>query len=92
MDREAESQTQALREFARNVARLNAHGDRLKNGDEVLWDGAYAPAQQWEIIQSARLLTGTGPNNTSAFHTPTRRVEPHASCVRTYPDNTPSGA
>lgn len=78
----------ACLEFARNIARIPAHGDRLKDGAEVVWDDQYAAAQLWEIIYNARLLSLDGPINGSAFHTPTRRATPHADCIPTYPRET----
>ena len=85
MPRNAELLGRACLEFARNIARIKAHGDRLGDGTEVIWDDQYAAAQLWEIIANARLLSLSGPNNTSAFHTPTRRATSHVECIRTYP-------
>lgn len=86
MDTEAEVQARAFREFARNIARLNAHGDQLKDGTEVVWDDHCAQAQLSEIIGSAQLLAGTLPEQYESFHSPHRRAKPHPDCVRTYPD------
>ncbi len=80
-----QEQAQALREFIKNIARLPAFGDRRKDGTEVLWDETYAPAQLWEIIYNTRLLSGAFPSDSSAFHTPDRRVADHPECVATYP-------
>jgi hypothetical protein len=89
MARNAEVLGRTCLEFARNIARINAHGDRLEDGTEVVWDEQYAAAQLWEIIYNARLLSLTGPTNGSAFHTPTRRANSHVDCVRTYPHDSP---
>ena len=78
-------QAQTNRDFFKNIAKLPAFGDRRRDGSEVLWDETYAQAQLWEIIYNARLLSGTGPADTSAFDTPTRRVADHTDCVKTYP-------
>ena len=86
MDKETDLLARAFREFVENIARLNAHGDRLEDGAEVVWDDSYAQAQLWEIIYNARLIAGTCPTNASAHHTPHRRATPHADCVKTYPD------
>ncbi|TCV90086.1 hypothetical protein [Sulfurirhabdus autotrophica] len=85
MARDAEVLGRACLEFARNIAQINAHGDRLEDGTEVVWDDKYAAAQLWEIIYNARLLSLTGPINGSAFHAPTRRADAHVNCVSTYP-------
>jgi hypothetical protein len=74
---------QAMNEFVRKIACLNAYGDRLNNGEEVVWDDNFAAAQLWEIIYNARLLTGACPADVSAFHTPTRRANEHLNCVST---------
>jgi len=87
MDNESAEEVRALRQFVRNIACLSAHGDRLQDGQEVAWEGDYSQAQLWEVIASARLLAGSGPRNTSAFHTSTRRPAPHHNVVRTYPDD-----
>lgn len=87
MDNESTEEARAFRQFVRNIACLNAHGDQLKDGQEIVWDERYSQAQLWEIVHSARLLAGTGPSNTSAFFTPMRRAAPHDSVVRTYPDD-----
>jgi len=88
MDKELESLGDAFRNFVRNIARLYAHGDRLKDGGEVVWEDSYAQAQLWEIIYNARLLSGACPSDGSAHYTPYRRVNPHPNCVTTYPDAT----
>ncbi|GCB02948.1 hypothetical protein PSUB009319_05790 [Ralstonia sp. SET104] len=87
MDYDSAEEAHALRQFVRNIARLNAHGDRLQDGQEVVWDERYSLAQLWEVISSARLLAGACPSNTSAFFTPMRRPAPHHNVVRTYPDD-----
>lgn len=76
-----------FREFIINIAQLPAFGDRREDGTEVLWDETYAPAQLWEIIYNARLLSGAFPSDSSAFHSPNRRVADHPECVATYPSS-----
>jgi len=87
MDNESAEEVRALRQFARNIACLNAHGDLLQDGQEVVWDELYSQAQLWEIISNARLLAACGPTNTSAFLAPVRRAASHHMVVRTYPDD-----
>lgn len=86
MDSKFEHRAQLLHEFVRNIGRLYAHGDRLKDGSEILWDANYAAAQLWEIIDNARTLyPGSMPENVSAFYTPRDRPNGHAACVKTTP-------
>jgi hypothetical protein len=85
MVRNADNLKYACYEFAQNIARINAFGDRLSDNTEILWDEKYAAAQLWEIISSARLLSLAISEDGSAFYTPTRRPAPHPNCVKTYP-------
>ncbi len=84
MARTPELEAVAYHEFTKAIACIYAHGDRLEDGTEVVWDENYASAQLWNIIYNARLLSGDCPENTSAFYTPNRRANSHAECVDTY--------
>lgn len=75
------SQEPMFEKLVDTIAGLGAHGDRRRDGSEVTWPAGYAEAQLWEIIYTARLISTQIGGDISAFHTPTRRAQPHSDCV-----------
>jgi len=64
-----------------SIAELAAHGDRPRDGPEVISPSGYAEVQLGEIVYAALLISTPDNGNNSAFHTPTRRAAPHEDSV-----------